>query len=132
MLVTMLVALVPGAGLGLVAMVAPWWALAAVAGALTGVCCGVVSFLTGRIRVLQLSNGRLRENYAELVERLRDHVWQGDLAGFQVMQDDVARLWLTHRCGYELRLHDGSAYLGNLMPLVRAHRQAGCIVRAAS
>jgi hypothetical protein len=62
----------------------------------------------------------------------QDHVWLGDLAGFEVVpvltDDWEIALELRHRCGWSMRLRfdgitgDGAAFLGNIVQVATEER----------
>lgn len=63
-----------------------------------------------------------------MAEPAEDHVWIGDLAGFEVQATtDDGTLALVHRCGWERELHPADCYLGNIVVATREH-PAACLV----
>lgn len=62
-----------------------------------------------------------------MAEPTEDHVWLGDLSGFQVLPDGPgaeATLYLYHRCGWLRELHPADSYLANIIDIRREHGPA--------
>lgn len=60
-----------------------------------------------------------------MTEPAEDHVWLGDLSGFEVQATtDDGTLALVHRCGWTRELHPADCYLANIVVATREHPPA--------